>query len=428
MRQLLDLLKKNLEDLIKADSNNFEKAAAALKILQSWRSTKSMFTKKPEKSTNNGTLKINNNYGIAFAGPNINVHCDKTHEGSSTIPFKKAFSEENSSTDWSWNSTNKSKNTKLLKIYLSSVYDETNFGGVNDQSIRWVVDNIDMTAVLREFREKCIKGAQMRKSLSEHRTLALSFIFLISNNSSVFSTFSSDEKALIMKDLGVNKNLKMIQESTVLTCHKMHQMLQQDGVNEDEANEKIDDIRRSCADHDGKVATRIVSSLLNRILNLSKNKESESNLIIETLRPFIANCIISPCKDIKFEWITYRMLSYTNDGQLMIPDLVVYVDPLSTINFELFIIELGKEMKLAIDKLVVYKVENPEIVGLLVEGVKVTAFKMDLAYNGQYRMLEMGQFFVFRDNVNDIMLLPSIMQKLDQIKVSDDYFYSIMIF
>lgn len=80
------------------------------------------------------------------------------------------------------------------------------------------------------------------------------------------------------------------------------------------------------------------------------------------------------------------MLSYTNDSQLMIPDLVVYVDPLSTINFELFIIELkkhgncsngnfekdlvklGKEMQLAIDKLIIYKVENPEVVGLLVEG------------------------------------------------------------
>jgi hypothetical protein len=67
------------------------------------------------------------------------------------------------------------------------------------------------------------------------------------------------------------------------------------------------------------------------------------------------------------------MLSYTNDSQLMIPDLVVYVDPLSTINcsngnFEKDLVKLGKEMQLAIDKLIIYKVENPEVVGLLVEG------------------------------------------------------------
>lgn len=43
---------------------------------------------------------------------------------------------------------------------------------------------------------------------------------------------------------------------------------------------------------------------------------------------------------------------------------------------------------------------------------------MDLAYNGQYRMVEMSQFFIVRDNVDDIMLIPTIIQKLDQIKVS----------
>lgn len=83
------------------------------------------------------------------------------------------------------------------------------------------------------------------------------------------------------------------------------------------------------------------------------------------------------------------MASYCNDGQLMTPDFVVYVDPISTIKFELFIIEvkkhgnygngnlekdlikLGKEMQLALDKLVLYKVENPEVVGLLVEGKSI---------------------------------------------------------
>lgn len=83
------------------------------------------------------------------------------------------------------------------------------------------------------------------------------------------------------------------------------------------------------------------------------------------------------------------MTFYCSDGQLMIPDFVVYVDPISTIKFELFIIEvkkhgnygngnlekdlikLGKEMQLALDKLVLYKVENPEVVGLLVEGKSI---------------------------------------------------------
>lgn len=80
------------------------------------------------------------------------------------------------------------------------------------------------------------------------------------------------------------------------------------------------------------------------------------------------------------------MLSSQDDCQLMIPDLAVCVDPVPNINFELLTIEvkkqgncsngslekdlvkLGKEMQLALNKLVVYKVQKPSAMGLLVEG------------------------------------------------------------
>lgn len=70
----------------------------------------------------------------------------------------------------------------------------------------------------------------------------------------------------------------------------------------------------------------------------------------------------------------------------MIPDLAVYVDTVPNINFELLTIEvkkqgncsngslekdlvkLGKEMQLALNKLIIYKVQNPTVMGLLVEG------------------------------------------------------------
>ncbi|KAI7902346.1 uncharacterized protein BX663DRAFT_486668 [Cokeromyces recurvatus] len=37
---------------------------------------------------------------------------------------------------------------------------------------------------------------------------------------------------------------------------------------------------------------------------------------------------------------------------------------------------------------------------------EVTAFKMDLQYNGQYRMIELISFFVVRNNIDDFMLVP----------------------
>lgn len=129
---------------------------------------------------------------------------------------------------------------------------------------------------------------------------------------------------------------------------------------------------------------RIVSSLLSMLLHPS-SKHSESNLIIESLRPFLKHLILTQCEDIKFEWMTYRMIADNNDSKIMISDLAIFVDPISTTTFELFVMEvkkhgnlsngnmekdlvkLGKEMNLALDKLIQHKVKNPEV-GLLVGG------------------------------------------------------------
>lgn len=73
-------------------------------------------------------------------------------------------------------------------------------------------------------------------------------------------------------------------------------------------------------------------------------------------------------------------------GIMMMPHFVLFVDPSSKRSFELMFVEvkrkgsnsnghhesevvkIGKEMQVAINKLIFQKVENPEVVGLLVEG------------------------------------------------------------
>lgn len=43
---------------------------------------------------------------------------------------------------------------------------------------------------------------------------------------------------------------------------------------------------------------------------------------------------------------------------------------------------------------------------------------MDLRYNGQYRMIELNSFFIVRNNIDDIILVPYIMEeKMYQLKV-----------
>lgn len=46
-----------------------------------------------------------------------------------------------------------------------------------------------------------------------------------------------------------------------------------------------------------------------------------------------------------------------------------------------------------------------------------TAYKMDLTYNGQCRMMEMDSFRFINDNSDDILSLPAIIEKLNQVKV-----------
>ncbi|GAA5802401.1 hypothetical protein HPULCUR_007866 [Helicostylum pulchrum] len=184
-----------------------------------------------------------------------------------------------------------------------------------------------------------------------------------------------------MNNLNITKGLNSIEETTVLTCFHVLKILQ-------DANDEIDKLRTTCVNQQSKTATRIMSSLLYKYFS-SVQKDSESNLTIETLRPFIKHIIVSTCADIKLEC----------NGTL-----------------ENDMVKLGKEMKLAVDKLITYKVDSPEITGLLIRGLNVTVMKMNLQYNGQYRLIEISTFFLVRDTIDDIMLIPSIVQKLDQVR------------
>lgn len=43
---------------------------------------------------------------------------------------------------------------------------------------------------------------------------------------------------------------------------------------------------------------------------------------------------------------------------------------------------------------------------------------MDLRFNGQYRMIEISKFYISMKSVDDLMVLPSILEKLAQVKVA----------
>ncbi|KAF7720915.1 hypothetical protein EC973_005775 [Apophysomyces ossiformis] len=309
------------------------------------------------------------------------------------------------------------------------------------QDWKWVVNNVNVTAILREFRQVSVKGAQMRKELSDCRTLSLSYIFLLSlTQKCVLSRLSPDRKLALVNDLHIKKHLELVEDDVVLACRKMQIVLQNDDQKLTDIEASIDAIKSNSSSQQVKIAAKIVSALVHRFLAYSEpknNNEQEATITIELIRPFLLNCIASQLRGIKFEWQISKNGPFTNHplNQTMIPDFVLYVDPISTVSFELFFVEvkrkgnysnghlesdlvkLGKEMQIAVNKLVLQKVASPEVVGLLIEGDSAVAYKMDLVYNGQYRMIELSRFHFVRENVNDISLVPTILEKLHQLQV-----------
>ncbi|KAG2226918.1 hypothetical protein INT45_010197 [Circinella minor] len=64
--------------------------------------------------------------------------------------------------------------------------------------------------------------------------------------------------------------------------------------------------------------------------------------------------------------------------------------------YESDLVKLGKEMKIGVEKLVNEGVEEPEVVGIVVEGVEMTTYKLDLKYDGQYRMYVLNSCYLSR--------------------------------
>lgn len=186
----------------------------------------------------------------------------------------------------------------------------------------------------------------MRKPLSDCRILSLSYIFLISyNQRCVLSKMSQLYKTNIIRALDIKKHLRFMEDDVILACRRIQMMLYDDLIDEDVVEEKIDSIKSSSNSQNVKAVAKLLSSVLQQFTVEKSEQKHETSLIIESLRPFIFSCVISRIKDIKFEWMTYRLIPPSGhpNNQTMLSDLVLYVDPISTINYELFFLLKLKE-------------------------------------------------------------------------------------
>ena len=82
------------------------------------------------------------------------------------------------------------------------------------------------------------------------------------------------------------------------------------------------------------------------------------------------------------------------------------------------LVKLGKEMKIGVEKLVKEGVEEPEEVGIVVEGIEVTIYKLDLKHDGQYHMYVLSRCHLPRKGANDVSLIPTCIACMRQVEVS----------
>jgi hypothetical protein len=79
------------------------------------------------------------------------------------------------------------------------------------------------------------------------------------------------------------------------------------------------------------------------------------------------------------------------------------------------LVGLGKKMKMMVNTLIRKGVSNPVVGAIVLEGNKMTTFRMDLKYPKLYRMIELAAIHL-PNNLQDVGSLPSVLSCVLQLK------------
>lgn len=142
--------------------------------------------------------------------------------------------------------------------------------------------------------------------MSDSRVLSLSYIFLLSSiDNCALSKLAPQDQKLIMKNLNTKEHLKPVDDEVMNACQKIHHVLNDDDIDRDRAEEAVDEIKSSSPNKSVKLALKIISSILFKLVDNHKSNnqtQGEAILIIENIRPFLNHCIISQLEGVKYEW------------------------------------------------------------------------------------------------------------------------------
>lgn len=108
-----------------------------------------------------------------------------------------------------------------------------------------------------------------------------------------------------MKDVKTDEHFDFVDDEVIMACRKMQKLLSTRDITQDEAEDKIAEIKLKTAISDIKTVTKIVTDMLPHLLYNSQSlnhREGEAYLIIELLKVFFTNCLVSKLIGMKYDW------------------------------------------------------------------------------------------------------------------------------
>lgn len=129
---------------------------------------------------------------------------------------------------------------------------------------------------------------------------SLSFIFIISADTGVLLIMDPKKKHLVLNNATADIKEGAVNDNTLTCCSRIWLLLQNHNGSLSNAEGIVEKARSSCLDEESRTATRVIQDLLGVIWR--NNKDSESNLLVEAMRPFFKRLIIDQDDQLQFEW------------------------------------------------------------------------------------------------------------------------------
>ncbi|KAI8356593.1 hypothetical protein EDC96DRAFT_484054 [Choanephora cucurbitarum] len=281
-----------------------------------------------------------------------------------------------------------------------------------------IVDNVDITTALHNFRAKSIKAANQESCLNSLRVLSLSHIFPFDKhhpNKCISSYLKKPEADALKLCFESNKpKLPKSSVASVMYCKNIADDVEEEDEEEEDNQDEM-----------SRVVKRLVTSMTSS--NTSIAESSEATFTGKYLKPVVDEILIKN----KTQQQVYGEIDTNYHGYK--PDML-FGAKRKRKDFFFFFVEIKrpgqtskyqpeddltkllKQMKHSVDEQLFLGVKAPKSLGLLVEGFDCFLYQMIVLEDGIYFPMMIKSFCLVR-RVDEMIWMPTIVECLTFVKV-----------